>query len=69
MTELTPARFRSRRPRYHCIPHEEIARCLDCGQTFIWLPPRFDMRHRFNSTTHEYCGGKIQAHGEKYTSR
>lgn len=69
MTELARARFRFRRPRSYCVPREVIARCQDCGQTFTWLPPRFDMRHRFNSTTREYCGGNIIPHGEKDQSR
>jgi hypothetical protein len=46
------------------ISREVIAQCRVCGQDFTWLPPNFDMRHRFNSTTHEYCGGQIIALGE-----
>jgi hypothetical protein len=37
-----------------------IARCQICGEEFKWLPDDFDMRHRFNRNTHEYCGGVVQ---------
>lgn len=39
---------------------EPIARCVECGDTFHWLPPNFDMRHRYNRTTHLFCGGRIE---------
>lgn len=37
-----------------------IARCQKCGQDFQWLPPNFDMRHRYNRSTHDLCGGTIE---------
>lgn len=36
-----------------------IAQCIKCGEEYKWLPDNFDMMHRFNRTTHEYCGGCI----------
>lgn len=37
-----------------------IAKCRACGQNFKWLPENFDMKHRFNSETHLYCGGVVE---------
>jgi hypothetical protein len=38
---------------------EIIAMCSKCGECFTWLPDSFDMRHRFNRETHQFCGGLI----------
>jgi len=48
-----------RRSRY-IIPLKAIAMCSKCGECFSWLPPRFDMVHRFNRETHQFCGGVIE---------
>lgn len=56
---LERLRGKLRRPRYFFVPQEVIARCVACDQAFTWLPPNFDMRHRFNYETHKLCGGKI----------
>lgn len=45
-------------------PMAIIARCTTCGETFNWLPPNFDMRHRYNATTHQFCGGAVELMAE-----
>lgn len=49
------------RPAYYYMPLNPtvIAMCQRCGDCFRWLPDNFDMRHRFNRETHEYCGGQV----------
>jgi len=37
-----------------------VAQCSACNDVFYWLPPNFDMKHRFNATTHEFCGGQVE---------
>ena len=50
-----------RRRSIFCLPSNAvIAVCQKCSETFSWLPDNFDMRHRFNKASHEYCGGEIQ---------
>lgn len=49
-----------RRYRYIRVNREIIAKCTQCEELYTWLPDNFDMRHRFNRETHEYCGGEIQ---------
>lgn len=40
-------------------PAPSIARCTRCGDEFTWLPPNFDMRHRFRKGEPELCNGEI----------
>jgi Leu/Phe-tRNA-protein transferase len=58
---------RSYRRRRFTIPinRSVIAVCQKCNEQFRWLPPNFDMGHRFNRETHEFCGGPIVMQDQK----
>lgn len=42
------------------LTRKPVARCTECAEEFVWLPPNFDMKHRYNKTTHLICGGQIE---------
>lgn len=54
-----------RRHSRYIIPLKAIAMCTKCGDCFSWLPPNFDMVHRFRRETHQLCHGIIERQDPK----